>query len=129
MAGWTLLGAGSADLVRGEMDFGLLTKLQTPPAELADLRGKTVPLRIKGRATSSGCAAGAGGGGGRQEGPTLMSAVKRYVVGGAVRDRLLGRPVQDRDWVVVGATPEQMLAEGFKAGRQGFPGVPASPHA
>ena len=37
-----------------------------------------------------------------------------YMVGGAVRDKLLGRPVNDRDWVVVGATPEQML-EGVHA--------------
>ncbi|MBT9514084.1 MAG: hypothetical protein IV104_17225, partial [Acidovorax sp.] len=36
-----------------------------------------------------------------------------YMVGGAVRDKLLGRPVNDRDWVVVGATPEQMLALGY----------------
>ena len=32
-----------------------------------------------------------------------------YVVGGAVRDELLGLPVNDRDWVVVGATPEEMI--------------------
>ena len=36
--------------------------------------------------------------------------MKTYVVGGAVRDALLGLPVKDRDWVVVGATPEDMLA-------------------
>src|SRR6218665_2010339 len=36
-----------------------------------------------------------------------------YMVGGAVRDRLLGRPVHDRDWVVVGATPEQMRPQGY----------------
>jgi tRNA nucleotidyltransferase (CCA-adding enzyme) len=39
--------------------------------------------------------------------------MKTYVVGGAVRDELLGLPVQDRDHVVVGATPEQMLARAF----------------
>lgn len=44
-----------------------------------------------------------------------------YQVGGAVRDQLLGLPVQDRDWVVVGATPEQMLAQGFKAVGKDFP--------
>ena len=33
-----------------------------------------------------------------------------YMVGGAVRDALLGLPVADRDWVVVGATPEELLA-------------------
>lgn len=36
-----------------------------------------------------------------------------YVVGGAVRDELLGRPAGDRDWVVVGGTPEDMAARGF----------------
>ncbi|OQW87200.1 MAG: multifunctional CCA tRNA nucleotidyl transferase/2'3'-cyclic phosphodiesterase/2'nucleotidase/phosphatase [Rhodoferax ferrireducens] len=44
-----------------------------------------------------------------------------YLVGGAVRDALLGLPVQDRDWVVVGATPEQMLAQGFSAVGKDFP--------
>ena len=36
--------------------------------------------------------------------------MKIYLVGGAVRDQLLGLVPQDRDWVVVGATPEEMLA-------------------
>ena len=44
-----------------------------------------------------------------------------YVVGGAVRDRLLGRPVNDRDWVVVGATPQQMLDAGFRQVGRDFP--------
>lgn len=44
-----------------------------------------------------------------------------YMVGGAVRDRLLGRPVNDHDWVVVGATPEQMVARGFVAVGRDFP--------
>src|SRR6201989_1805874 len=44
-----------------------------------------------------------------------------YLVGGAVRDKLLGRPVVDRDWVVVGATPEDMLAAGYKAVGKDFP--------
>ncbi len=43
------------------------------------------------------------------------------MVGGAVRDRLLGLPVQDRDWVVVGATPEQMVAQGFVPVGKDFP--------
>jgi len=47
--------------------------------------------------------------------------VKAYVVGGAVRDELLGLPVQDRDWVVVGATPEQMLQQGFRPVGKDFP--------
>jgi tRNA nucleotidyltransferase (CCA-adding enzyme) len=47
--------------------------------------------------------------------------MKTYVVGGAVRDELLGLPVKDRDWVVVGATPEQMLAAGFRPVGKDFP--------
>jgi len=47
--------------------------------------------------------------------------VKIYAVGGAVRDELLGLPVQDRDWVVVGSTPEQMVARGFKPVGKDFP--------
>ena len=42
-------------------------------------------------------------------------------VGGCVRDTLLGRPVQDRDWVVVGATPAQLLAQGFTPVGRDFP--------
>ena len=44
-----------------------------------------------------------------------------YCVGGAVRDRLLGLPVQDHDWVVVGSTPEQMEARGFMPVGADFP--------
>jgi tRNA nucleotidyltransferase (CCA-adding enzyme) len=44
-----------------------------------------------------------------------------YTVGGAVRDELLGRPVVDRDYVVVGATPEQMIALGYKPVGKDFP--------
>jgi tRNA nucleotidyltransferase (CCA-adding enzyme) len=47
--------------------------------------------------------------------------MKVYLVGGAVRDRLLGRPGQDRDYVVVGATPEEMVAAGFKPVGAAFP--------
>lgn len=47
--------------------------------------------------------------------------MKIYCVGGAVRDALLGLPVQDRDWVVVGATPDHMLAQGFKPVGRDFP--------
>jgi tRNA nucleotidyltransferase (CCA-adding enzyme) len=47
--------------------------------------------------------------------------VKSYVVGGAVRDELLGNAVADRDWVVVGATPEDMAAAGFRAVGRDFP--------
>lgn len=44
-----------------------------------------------------------------------------YCVGGAVRDALLGLPVQDRDYVVVGATPEQMVAQGYRPVGKDFP--------
>ncbi|MET0814108.1 MAG: multifunctional CCA addition/repair protein [Pseudoxanthomonas sp.] len=47
--------------------------------------------------------------------------MKIYLVGGAVRDRLLGLEPGDRDHVVVGATPEQMLAQGFKPVGRDFP--------
>jgi len=47
--------------------------------------------------------------------------VKTYVVGGAVRDELLGLPVKDRDHVVVGATPEEMASLGFKPVGKDFP--------
>jgi tRNA nucleotidyltransferase (CCA-adding enzyme) len=47
--------------------------------------------------------------------------VKIYAVGGAVRDELLGLPVSDRDYVVVGATPEQMERHGFKPVGKDFP--------
>ncbi len=47
--------------------------------------------------------------------------MKTYLVGGAVRDALLGLPVKDRDWVVVGATPQEMLAKGFKPVGKDFP--------
>lgn len=47
--------------------------------------------------------------------------MKIYLVGGAVRDKLLGLPVKERDWVVVGATPEQMLALGYTRVGQNFP--------
>ena len=47
--------------------------------------------------------------------------MKIYAVGGAVRDRLLGREVADQDYVVVGATPEQMEAQGFRPVGKDFP--------
>ncbi len=50
-----------------------------------------------------------------------LHQLNTYVVGGAVRDALLGLPVKDRDHVVVGATPEQMKALGFVAVGKDFP--------
>lgn len=50
-----------------------------------------------------------------------MAEFKAYVVGGAVRDGLLGRVSVDKDWVVVGATPEALLAAGFKPVGRDFP--------
>jgi tRNA nucleotidyltransferase (CCA-adding enzyme) len=44
-----------------------------------------------------------------------------YLVGGAVRDRLLGRAVGERDWVVVGATPAELTAQGYTAVGKDFP--------
>lgn len=44
-----------------------------------------------------------------------------YRVGGSVRDELLGLPVKDRDWVVVGATPEAMVEQGFRPVGRDFP--------
>ncbi len=47
--------------------------------------------------------------------------MKIYAVGGAIRDELLGVPVQDRDYVVVGATPEQLAAQGYRPVGKDFP--------
>jgi len=47
--------------------------------------------------------------------------MKIYLVGGAVRDKLLGLTPKEKDWVVVGATPQQMLEKGFKQVGKDFP--------
>ncbi|CNK43844.1 multifunctional tRNA nucleotidyl transferase/2'3'-cyclic phosphodiesterase/2'nucleotidase/phosphatase [Yersinia mollaretii] len=47
--------------------------------------------------------------------------MKVYLVGGAVRDNLLNLPVTEQDWVVVGATPEQLLAQGYQQVGKDFP--------
>ena len=44
-----------------------------------------------------------------------------YLVGGAVRDELLGLPVRERDYVVVGARAEELLAQGFQPVGRDFP--------
>ena len=51
----------------------------------------------------------------------MKDETKIYCVGGAVRDQLLGLPVQDHDWVVVGSTPEDMVAQGFQPVGKDFP--------
>jgi tRNA nucleotidyltransferase (CCA-adding enzyme) len=56
---------------------------------------------------------------GAEEDPT--AGLQVYLVGGAVRDALLGHPVTERDWVVVGATPEAMVARGFRPVGKDFP--------
>jgi len=48
-------------------------------------------------------------------------SIKFYTVGGYVRDQLLQRPSKDKDWVVVGATPEQMQQQGYQAVGKDFP--------
>jgi tRNA nucleotidyltransferase (CCA-adding enzyme) len=50
-----------------------------------------------------------------------MQSLNCLIVGGAVRDRLLGRPIHDRDWVVLGSTPEAMHAQGFLPVGHDFP--------
>ena len=50
-----------------------------------------------------------------------MSSFQTYLVGGAIRDRLLGLPVQDRDWVVVGAAPQDLIAAGYLPVGKDFP--------
>jgi tRNA nucleotidyltransferase (CCA-adding enzyme) len=47
--------------------------------------------------------------------------MKAYLVGGCVRDELLGLPIQDRDWVVVGETPDSMVKRGFRPVGKDFP--------
>ena len=47
--------------------------------------------------------------------------MKVYLVGGAVRDQLLGYPVKERDWVVVGGTPDELLQQGYIQVGKDFP--------
>ena len=49
------------------------------------------------------------------------TSLNSYLVGGAVRDRLLGLEVKDRDWVVVGSTPEKMVELGYEPVGKDFP--------
>ena len=50
-----------------------------------------------------------------------ITQLRIYLVGGAVRDELLGLSIKEKDWVVVGATPEEMIACGFKPVGKEFP--------
>ena len=53
--------------------------------------------------------------------PDPCEPLECYLVGGAVRDALLGQPAGDRDWVVVGSSPEQMREQGFRTVGKDFP--------
>ena len=50
-----------------------------------------------------------------------MESSKTYLVGGAVRDALLGLRAVERDWVVVGSAPEHMIKQGYKQVGASFP--------
>jgi tRNA nucleotidyltransferase (CCA-adding enzyme) len=52
---------------------------------------------------------------------SATDGLRTYLVGGAVRDRLLGRAVSERDFVVVGATPDDLLSRGFQQVGKDFP--------
>ena len=47
--------------------------------------------------------------------------MRTYLVGGAVRDQLLGKEPKERDWVVVGSSPDEMISKGFKQVGKDFP--------
>ena len=47
--------------------------------------------------------------------------MKIYLVGGAVRDKLLGIPTEDRDWVVIGSNPASMMELGYRQVGKDFP--------
>jgi tRNA nucleotidyltransferase (CCA-adding enzyme) len=53
--------------------------------------------------------------------PTENASMKTYLVGGAVRDTLLNYPFQEKDWVVVGSSPEEMLTQGYTPVGKDFP--------
>lgn len=56
-----------------------------------------------------------------QNSDMTLNNLQVYLVGGAVRDELLGRPVADRDWVVIGATPEMLIEQGYQQIGNDFP--------
>src|SRR5207245_6391643 len=95
-------------------------------AALQDLRGRAaagVPRLRRCRAGAARDARVDRSGAARDRGHSAVrhGRVKTYVVGGAVRDELLGLPLKDRDHVVVGATPEEMVRRGFKPVGKDFP--------
>ena len=47
--------------------------------------------------------------------------MQKYLVGGAVRDHLLSLPAQEQDWVVVGATPQELIRQGYRQVGWNFP--------
>ena len=51
----------------------------------------------------------------------IKSTMRIYLVGGAIRDRLLNLAVKDRDWVVVGTTPEHLISLGYQQVGKDFP--------
>lgn len=53
-----------------------------------------------------------------KKGRVLM---KIFLVGGAVRDRLLNLPLKDKDWIIIGSTPEELIKQGFKPVGKDFP--------
>src|SRR5438309_8993587 len=95
-------------------------------AALQDLRGRAaagVPRLRRCHARAARDARVDRSGAARDRGHSAVrhGRVKTYVVGGAVRDELLGLPVKDRDHVVVGATLEEMVRAGFKPVGRDFP--------
>src|SRR5438552_16258381 len=95
-------------------------------AALQDLRGRAaagVPRLRRCRARAARDARVDRSGAARDRGHSAVrhGRVKTYVVGGAVRDELLGLPVEDRDHVVVGSTPEEMERLGYKPVGNDFP--------
>ena len=59
--------------------------------------------------------------GGRERAPCQNRSMDIYLVGGAVRDKLLGKPLVDRDHVIVGARPEDLLTKGYRPVGKDFP--------
>ena len=51
----------------------------------------------------------------------VNTKMKIFLVGGAVRDQLLKLPIKDRDWVVIGATPQDMIQQGYIPVGHDFP--------